>query len=422
LDFASQSICVYAGLDVAGWTRRILRTLKILILSGVALVAILIAGLWIEQSSQTSLPEPTGPFAVGRAYYDWVDQTALDRLAPATGIKRELLVWIWYPADPNSGPIDEYMPADLRPPDEGGTNIWTFLTRDVSRVRGHSHRNATVAAAARPFPMVVLRGGGSSGVLNYSSLAEDLTSHGYVVVGFDAPYRTGLVVFPDGRAIGRTNENNPEGCLGLAANVRERCAARLIDAWNSDTAFVLDRLAQLNGSAERGLFSGRLDTSRVGLFGHSFGGATIAEFCRQDARCRAGVNIDGEPHGRVIETGLRQPFMFLLSDHRRDADPESRQIKADIRSIYDRLPADGRLALEIHGAFHFMFSDDGAVRKSGLVRGVVRLLGRLQIDARRQLAITSYCLRAFFDAHLKPFDGPPPAIPSPEYPELQPIK
>jgi len=27
-----------------------------------------------------------------------------------------------------------------------------------------------------------------------------------VVVGFDAPYRTGLVVFPDGRAIARTPE------------------------------------------------------------------------------------------------------------------------------------------------------------------------------------------------------------------------
>ncbi|HKW03387.1 MAG TPA: hypothetical protein VJN96_26415 [Vicinamibacterales bacterium] len=407
---------------MAGWTRRILRTLKILILSGLALVAILVLGLWIEQSSRTSLPEPTGPFAVGRVFYDWVDATALDTLAPSAGTRRELLVWIWYPADPNSGPIDEYMPAALRPRDDGGTNIWTFLTRDVSRVRSHSHRNASMAAAARPFPVVILRPGGSSGVLNYSSLAEDLTSHGYVVVGFDAPYRTSLVVFPDGRAIGRTNENNPEGCLGLAVNEQERCAARLIDAWNSDTAFVLDRIAQLNGSAERGLFSGRLDTGRVGLFGHSFGGAAVAEFCRQDARCQAGVDIDGAPHGLVIETGLRQPFMFLLSDHRREVDSASDQIRADFDSMYARLPPDGRLALEIRGAFHFMFSDDGAVRKSGLVRGVVRLLGRLQIDARRQLAITSHCLSAFFDAHLKPLDGPPPAMLSADYPELQPIK
>jgi len=400
------------------WAKPVVRTLKFLILGGLTGVLILVAGLWIEHASETSLPQPTGPFAVGRTVDDWVDEATVDLLAPVAGTKRELLVWVWYPATPGLAPVDDYLPAALRPADDGGTNIWTFLTRDASKVRGHSLRSASVARAGGPFPVVVLRGGASSGVLNYSSLAEDLASHGYVVVGFDAPYRTGLVVFPDGRAIGRTEENNPERCVALARNQQERCAARLIDAWTTDTQFVLDRLAQLDVSAPSGPFSHRLDMSRVGLFGHSFGGAAIAEFCRVDPRCKAGVDIDGAPHGRVVEAGLRQPFMFLLSDHRRDADPESRQIKADIQSVYDRLPANGRLALEIRGAFHFMFSDDGAVRKSSLVRGVVRLLGRLQIDARRQLAVTSYCLRTFFDAHLKGLDASP-AIPSPEYPELQ---
>jgi pimeloyl-ACP methyl ester carboxylesterase len=403
------------------WLRRVRKTLKYLALSGVTGVVILVAWLAIEHATQTSLPQPTGPFAVGRTVYDWVDEATVDVLATVAGTKHELLVWAWYPATPGSAPVDDYLPAALRPPGQGGTNIWTLLTRDASKVRGHSLRNASVAPAGRPFPIIVLRGGGSSGVLNYSSLAEDLASHGYVVAGFDAPYRTSLVVFPDGRAVGRTEENNPERCLARAHDEQERCAARLIDASTIDTAFVLDRLAQLNTSVVSGMFSNRLDMSRVGLFGHSFGGAAIAEFCRVDPRCKAGVDIDGAPHGRVIETGLRQPFMFLLSDHRRDADPESRQIKADIQSIYDHLPADGRLALEIRGAFHFMFSDDGAVRKSSVVRGVVRLVGRLEIDARRQLAITSYCLRAFFDAHLKELDAPP-AIPSPEYPELQKLR
>src|SRR5262249_54071154 len=266
--------------------RRVIQTLKYLIRSGVAGVLILVGWLWIEQASQTSLPEPTGPFAVGRTVCDWVDETAVDTLAPVAGAKRELLVWVWYPAARGSAPVDDYLPAALRPANEGGTNIWTFLTRDASKVRGHSLRNASVTPSAGPFPVVVLRGGASSGVLNYSSLAEDLASHGYVVVGFDAPYRTGLVVFPDGRAIGRTEENNPERCVALARNEQERCAARLIDAWTTDTAFVLDQLAQLNGSAVSGMFSNRLDMSRVGLFGHSFGGAAIAEFCRVDPRCK----------------------------------------------------------------------------------------------------------------------------------------
>jgi predicted dienelactone hydrolase len=399
------------------WIRRVTNALKYLVLSGVTGVLFLGAWLGIEHLTPTSLPQPTGPFAVGRTVDDWVDQAAVDALAPVAGTKRELLVWAWYPATPGSASVDDYLPAALRPANQGGTNIWTFLTRDASKVRGHSLGHPNVAEAGGPFPVIVLRGGGSSGVLNYSSLAEDLASHGYVVVGFDAPYRTGLVVFPDGRAVGRTADNNPERCLPLAHPEQERCAARLIEASTADTAFVLDRLAQLNASAS-GTFSNRLDMSRVGLFGHSFGGAAIAEFCRVDPRCRVGVDIDGAPHGAVIATGLRQPFMFLLSDHRRDAAPESRQIKADIQSIYDHLPADRRLALEIRGAFHFMFSDHGAVRKSSLVRGALRLLGRLEIDARRQLAVTSYCLRAFFDAHLKGLQAPP-TIPSAEYPELR---
>jgi len=35
--------------------------------------------------------------------------------------------------------------------------------------------------------VVIMRGGGFSRSVDYSTLAEDLASHGYVVVGFDAP-------------------------------------------------------------------------------------------------------------------------------------------------------------------------------------------------------------------------------------------
>ncbi len=45
---------------------------------------------------------------------------------------------------------------------------------------------------------------------DYTTLAEDLASHGYVVVGFDAPYRSEVVVFPDGRVITRAPQNNAD--------------------------------------------------------------------------------------------------------------------------------------------------------------------------------------------------------------------
>jgi hypothetical protein len=87
-----------------------------------------------------------------------------------------------------------------------------------------------------------MRAGASLEVWNYSTLAEDLASHGYVV-GFDAPYRTGVVVFPDGRVITRRPENNPELFSGEELTL---LASKLLAAWTGDVGFALDRLEQLN--------------------------------------------------------------------------------------------------------------------------------------------------------------------------------
>jgi len=111
--------------------------------------------------------------------------------------------------------------------------------------------------------------------------------------------------------------------------------------------------------------------------------------------------------------------MFLLSDHGRESDPESLQIMANIQSIYDRLPAGGRLRIEIHGANHFLFSDDGALLKSPIVLRTLRALGVVGIDGRRQLAVTVYCVRSFFDAYLKGTSVSRLNISSPLYPEIQ---
>jgi predicted dienelactone hydrolase len=403
---------------VIKWIRRIVLAVAV----GVpACVGLLLLTLWIEHNLVAELPVPTGPFAVGRTIQDWVDESHTDSLAPVAGTRRELLVWIWYPsAGGQSVVMDDYLPVQLRPKTEaaGGANIWTLLTRDVSKVRGHSWRGAEVSPQQRSYPVVIMRAGASSGVLNYSTLAEDLASHGYVVVGFDAPYRTGRVVFPDGRIIGRTNQNNPEACVVPDRVRMERCVGRVVTAWAGDIAYVLDRLARLNASDSSGKFTGRLDTARVGVFGHSLGGAVAAQFCHEDSRCKAGIDIDGALHGSVIQAGLTQPFMFLLSDHAKESDPESVQIVADIQSVYDRIPQDRRLHATIRGAFHYTFSDDGSVMKSRLVRGVLRVLGRLGVSGRRQLAVTAWCVHSFFDAYLKGTGASALMIASPLYPEV----
>ena len=402
-------------------TRRIFKSFALLTMLGVLGIAVLFVSLWLEHRFGLTLPKPTGAFTVGRALYDWTDDKTLDTLAPVPGTKRELLVWMWYPAaDSPSAVIADYLPAPLRTAIErqSGVLLSHFLTRDLSKVHAHSLLNVDVSSQQQSYPVVIMRAGASLEVASYATLAEDLASYGYVVVGVDAPYRTGIVAFSDGRVVKRTPENNPELCLERTGQQRDRCANRFLDAWNSDIAYVLDRLAQLNASDASGKFTGKLDVTRVGIFGHSFGGAQAAQFCSLDSRCKAGIDLDGAPHGSVIQAGINRPFMFLLSDHSRESDAQTQQIKADIQSIYDHIPLKERLYVTIRGANHFTFSDDGALLKSHLVRGVLRAAGKLGIDGDRQIAVTAYCLHTFFDANLKRSVSPL-MISSSLYPEIQ---
>lgn len=393
----------------------------------------LLAALRIEHSSPITLPAPTGPFAVGRVLYDWADPVNLDPVAPVPGTKRELLVWLWYPADPTPSPaFSDYIPANEAAEVERdlGPILGGLFTRDLAKVHGHSIRNAAVSTQQPSYPVLVMRGGASAEVWNYSTLAEDLASHGYVVAAFDAPYRSHVVAFPDGRVMRRAPENNPELCEEQPPAQQSQCVSKILNAWISDIAFTLDRLAQLNASDPSGQFQGRLDLARIGVFGHSFGGATAAQFCHDDPRCKAAIDIDGQPFGSVIQSGLRQPFLFLMGDHSGESDPASAQIMANLQSLYDHLPAATRQRLFIRGANHFLFSDDSALLKSHIVMRTLRAFGIVRITGPRQLAITAYALHTFFDAHLKsptatatasPATSAPPAtLPSPQYPELQP--
>ena len=339
------------------WVRRIL--LAVLGASAAGVFA-----LWLEHRLPIELPAPTGTFALGRTSYTW------------DGIG----AWVWYPAA-TAAPADDYLPAAIRANWEHERPAFiNFLTRDLSSVRGHSADDVAISSAEPHYPVLILRAGGSGSALSFSSLAEDLASHGYIVVGLD--------IAPTA---------NPELCAGRTDD--EECVAKIMAPLISGIGRALDRLQQL--AEFDGRFKSRLDLSRVGVFGHSFGGAQAAQFCSQDTRCKAGIDIDGRPFGTVIANGIPVPFMFLLSDHGTPKDVVSQRILSQIQAIYDGQPHDFRLRAVIRGSHHFTFSDDGALLKSAVFRGALRVLAGLRIKGRRQVEVTAYAVRTFFDEHLK---------------------
>ena len=377
----------------------------------------LLTFLWVEHNTHLTLPAPSGPFVVSRVTETWTDDHRADPLVEAPGRRTELVVWIWYPStrSPNQKPA-EYLPADWRRElaRRQGVLLSTFLTRDLSLVYPHSVIDGTLSPEQSHYPVVILRAGLGALTTQYTTLAEDIASHGYVVVGFDAPYRTVIVVFPDGRVVTRPSNLNPENLKGDA---QERLITRLLAAWVGDIGFVVDRLEQLNASASS-RFGGRLDLQKVGVVGHSLGGASAAQFCHRDSRCGAGIDIDGALHGSVVRDGLQRPFMFLLSDHGDKLDPAERQIVANIRAVYDRLPLRSRMGLLIRGANHFSSSDQLLIRSQAVVR-MLRMAGTLKLEPRRGLIVTGESVRHFLDVHLKGAPAESLRDLSRTYPELQ---
>jgi predicted dienelactone hydrolase len=397
--------------------RRSLKILLVLALLPFAGVALVLGLLRLDHDRATTLPMPTGSFAVGRTLAVWSDPAYPDPLAPPPGATRELAVWIWYPAAPAppgqpAQPAADYLPAPWRAAltRQIGPLLSQLLTRDLAGVHAHATADAAVSPAQPAYPVVLMRPGLAALTADYTTLAEDLASHGYVVVGFDAPYRSFVVVFADGRTIARAPANDAD-LVGGAEKVA--LANKLLAAWCADLGFVLDRLDALNASDPSGRFQGRLDLDRVGVFGHSLGGATALQFTHDDPRVKAGIDVDGLPLGSVIADGVAKPFMFLMSDHSQESGPETTEVEANIRSIYDRIPADHRWLVTLRGAHHFGFTDI-----SPLPVRLMRALGKIALAGPRQIALTEHLIDAFFDVYLR--NAPAAALkPRPEYPEIE---
>src|ERR1700677_1729491 len=150
------------------------KIIRILVLLAIFAIPVLLALMWLDHFRETKLPQPTGPFAVGRVMYARKDATHTDPMATEPGTTRELVAWIWYPAAPTqpSQVTSEYLPPSWRTAVEHqrGGLLTQFLTRNLSGVRTHSTRDAEVSAQQPSYPVVVMRAGLSGLMTGYTSL------------------------------------------------------------------------------------------------------------------------------------------------------------------------------------------------------------------------------------------------------------
>ena len=61
--------------------------------------------------AQLLLPKPTGDYGIGKCEFDWTDPTRSEMQSGKRDAKRELLVYLFYPIDPQTrGVRAEYFP------------------------------------------------------------------------------------------------------------------------------------------------------------------------------------------------------------------------------------------------------------------------------------------------------------------------
>jgi hypothetical protein len=378
--------------------------------AALAAVAVTAAAAVPVLAPRYAFPPPSGPYGIGTVAYHWVDTARPDALAADATAPRELMVQLWYPADPDpDAPRAPYLTdaAAVQTAMAGLHGYPRFVLAGLGSATADAVASATPATDRPRFPVLVFL----EGLTGYRQMntfqVEELVSHGYVVAGIDQPAVAADVVLPDGRHTGTVPVADMKALLepdfGPVDTVPTAYGRPfphgVVAVLARDVGFVLDRLADVGRADPNGLLTGRLDLDRTGLFGVSMGGIVGAEACRTDPRLRACLLLDSRMPTDVVADGLPQPAMWLTRDaasmqregwSQADVDQHQQTMAAAFAAAH----ADAYL-VRIPGTFHADFTDIPGVLP--LARSV-GLAGPIGVE-RAHAVINAYS-RAFFDRYL----------------------
>ncbi len=203
---------------------------------------------------QFTLPAATGEYEVATSNYIWTDPSRKESFTVAEGDNRFVNVEFWYPA--------EY---------------------DLSKGK---------------CPLILFSHG-SYGIKSCNtSTFHELASNGYIVCSIDHPYHAMYTKAPDGgiitadsgfvNSISLINDNQTptEDKLKIIQNI---LALRV-----EDIDFVLAQVELKTTDTNADPLFAMIDTQRIGLMGHSLGGAASAEVAKERDDIAAVVNLDGD--------------------------------------------------------------------------------------------------------------------------------
>ncbi|KIN06343.1 hypothetical protein OIDMADRAFT_38650 [Oidiodendron maius Zn] len=358
-----------------------------------------------------SFPPPIGHYNTSIVTAELVDHSRLDPYA-STPQPRSLMISLFKPVSPSAcspyqAPYMDPITAAFEDAEYAGFGVLPgsveALSMEICQRNTRLDLSPGHFVKVPTYPLILFSPGMGNTRLFYSAMAQQLASTGYIVVTVDHPYDADIVTFPDNSTI-------------LAANITtddqivEDLYVRV-----QDISFVLDQLS-LPSTILRLLpeLAGRIDVSKVGIFGHSLGGATAAQAMLSDRRFIGGINLDGMLFGSVIERGLDRPFViFAHEGHNLTTDATWAAFWPNLSGF--------RRELILNGSTHGTFTDLPEVAdliglRAEFPQQVTELLGST-LGERASQIIATY-VSSFFGFVLKGkkselYDGP-----SKDFPEV----
>jgi len=338
--------------------------------------------LTLSISLKLELPAPGGSYTVGRTVFRWTDTSRPEVLTEDPNDFREVMALIWYPAELGTGTKTRYFhglaTVSKALIQSGEVSWWEVF--GLRFIRSEIPLDVKPLQDQNPFPVVLLSPGNGTNIEFYASLASEIASHGYIVVGINHPHDVPAVELSNGEVAAYDASQ-----WLLDANAHQTYTAERIKVRTADVLFVLDQL-EITNSDVNSPFAGILDLDSVAVAGHSLGGITASDACKANSRFQACVNFDGLLNGGPFSTDASaippgQPFLFI-----------TKESQLHPRLIESFESTSESYWVVIHGASHDSFTDGPLLQPTLLP---------IPSQADRIMSLTQKYTLAFLDQTLK---------------------
>ena len=229
---------------------------RVVFRAGLALVLVAVAVTPAILFPQHRPPRVTGALPVATATYTYPDPNRVETFT-TTGEKRQVNVEFWYPQ-----------------------------------------------AGAGPYPLVIFSHGSLGMKGSNTSTFLELASHGYVVCSIDHPYHALFTRSADGKAViadrGFLQEIMDSNKDVYDAKTQLGLYQKWMTVRTGDINLVLDSIRQQATGGADGVYR-LVDLTRIGLMGHSLGGAAAVQVGRDRRDITAIVNLDASLLGEYLD-------------------------------------------------------------------------------------------------------------------------